>query len=120
MKKDMKGLKRIRKIGSLASALFFLPLITLAIEFENPINKQSLKDVVVAILDFVVEVGTIIAVLFLVYAGFLFVFARGSESMLDKAKQTFFWTIVGGVVILGAFVLSDIIKETARGLGANV
>ena len=111
-----KNIKNINKTWIASISTFFFPLITFAIEFPNPTEKQSIREVVVAVLDFVVEVGTVIAVLFLVYAGFLFVFARGNQGMLDKAKVTFFWTIVGGVIILGAFVLSDIIKNTADSL----
>lgn len=128
--------ENIKKIGKYSVITFFVslaPFIASAevltpknqgsgggVSFPNPIGKSTILELVNAILDVVVQVGTVIAVLFLVYAGFLFVLARGNEAMLDKAKMTFFWTIIGGVIILGAFVLSDIIRETAKGLGANI
>lgn len=84
------------------------------INFPNPIKSTDLKQLVEKFLKVVVEFGAIIAVFFLIYAGFLFVKAQGNESELQKAKQTFFWVIVGGMVILGAHVLSRVIDNTVK------
>jgi hypothetical protein len=82
------------------------------VSFTNPINATDLRQLVKDILDVVVEFGAVIVVFFLVYAGFLFVKAQGNDSELSKAKSTFFWTIVGGMVVLGAHVLSRVIQST--------
>jgi len=92
------------------------PLSVYSFSFENPIKKRSLEEVVAAILDFVTQVGAVIAVLFMVYAGALFVFARGNETELQKAKQAFLWTLIGALIVLGAFVLGEVIKNTAAEL----
>ena len=56
--------------------------------------------------------GIPIAVLFLVYAGFLFVTARGSEEQLKKAKGILLWTIVGIAVLLGAKIIAEVLENT--------
>jgi hypothetical protein len=89
------------------------------VSFPNPINKQSILEIVTAVLDFVTQLGAVIAVLFMVYAGFLFVLARGNPGMLDKAKSTFLWTVVGAMIVLGSFVLSEIIQNTAKNFGVG-
>lgn len=84
------------------------------VSFPNPIEATDLRQLVKQILDVVVEFGAIIVVFFVVYSGFLFVKAQGNEGELSKAKATFFWTVVGGMIVLGAHVLSRIIQQTVN------
>jgi len=84
--------------------------------FPNPIGKASINAILTAILDFLTAIGAVLAVLFTVYAGFLFVTARGNEAQLSKAKTTLFWTLVGAVIVLGAFALATVIENTANEL----
>ncbi len=86
------------------------------ISFPNPIEKSSLNQIVTAILDFLTTIGSVLAVFFTVYAGFLFVTARGNEGQLTKAKQTLFWTLVGAMIVLGAYALAKVIENTANEL----
>lgn len=104
------------RVGVALVAAAVLPALTHAqgVSFTNPINKGSIQEILTAVLDFLTAIGAIMAVLFTVYAGFLFVTARGSESQLQKAKQTLFWTLVGAVIVLGAFVLAEVIETTAN------
>jgi type II secretory pathway component PulF len=86
------------------------------ISFPNPIEKSSLNQIVTAILDFLTTIGSVLAVFFTVYAGFLFVTARGNEGQLTKAKQTLFWTLIGAMIVLGAYALAKVIENTANEL----
>jgi len=72
---------------------------------------------IVSFLNFILEnivlpIGGVIAVLFLVYAGFLFVTARGDETQLDKAKETLKWTVIGIAILFGSLAISNGIKNT--------
>lgn len=59
------------------------------------------------------------AVLFIVYAGFKFVLARGKPEELKKARDNFLWTIIGIAIFLGAWLLASVIKNTVNQLGGN-
>jgi len=87
------------------------------IKIDNPIKYNTLLDFVNAILQIVIQVGTPILVLAIVYVGFLFVKARGNSSELENAKTTFFWTVIGAAIVLGAFVISTVIENTISNLG---
>ncbi len=90
-------------------------------KLTNPLGGiDSLESLVVAILKALVAVGTPIAVLFLVYAGFKFVMAKGNPSEIQKAQETLMWTIVGIVILLGATLLSEIVKGTIEELGQGI
>lgn len=79
----------------------------------NPSSLQNLQQFIAAFLQAVVEISLPILTLFIVYAGFLFVTARGNEAQLEKAKHNFFWVIIGAILILGAWVLATLIASTA-------
>jgi len=86
----------------------------------NPIASRDIYALVNAILSFVVKIGAVVVVFFIIYAGFQFVMAQGSDDKITKAKTTFFWTIVGALILLGAMTLSNVVCNTANQLGANV
>ena len=105
---------------------YFLPSFMLAETINsglnNPIgdNTGDLYALVNAVLRVVVSIGTLVVVLAVVYAGFLFIAARGNPEKINQAKSVFLWTVVGAIVLLGAEILSQVIQNTARQVGVNV
>jgi len=88
--------------------------------FTKVIGFKKFEDVIAAVLDVVVQIGVIVVVLAIIYAGFLFVTAQGSDDKIEKAKRTFFWVVIGAIVVLGANALSDVIKNTAGEIGVGL
>lgn len=89
--------------------------------FENPISGiKDIYSLIYAILDFVAKAGSIVVIVMIIYSGFLFVKAQGNESEISKAKETFFWSVIGAIILLGAKALALVVCNTANGLGAGV
>ncbi len=82
----------------------------------NPLKVDSVPEFLALILKAVVNLGSIILVLMLVYVGFLFVVAQGNEEKLQNAKSALLWTVVGGLVLLGAQAISLVIQATVGSL----
>lgn len=82
----------------------------------NPIAASSFQDLIQKILHIVLNIGVPVAALFIVYSGFLFIKAEGNPEKLKEAKETFFWTITGTAVLLGAWVLAQAIAGTINSL----
>jgi len=82
----------------------------------NPLKHDTIEKFVDAIADIVLQIGSVVAVFFIIYSGFLFVVARGSEEKITRAKTVFMWTIVGAAVLLGAAVVSKAIVNFVQGL----
>ncbi len=83
----------------------------------NPLNGVStLPEFLKAILAGVVEIGTIILIMMLVYVGFLFVAARGNAEKLQSAKSALVWTVIGGLILLGATSIQLVIEGTVKSL----
>ena len=72
----------------------------------NPLHSPTLGDFIRAIANIVMQIGGVVVVVFIIWSGFLFVTARGNEEQLKKARTVFFWTIIGGVILLGAYVIA--------------
>lgn len=82
----------------------------------NPIKVGSLKELLEVFLGAVVQIGTIILTLALVYVGFLFVVAQGNEEKIRNAKSALLWTIIGGLLLLGASAIGAVIGSTVEKL----
>jgi len=82
--------------------------------FDNPLkcSLSSVAGFTEGFLRAVVYIMFPIAVIFIVYSGFLFVVAQGKPDDLSKAKTNFFWTVIGVGLLLGAWALAVLIKGT--------
>ena len=83
---------------------------------DNPINVNTLREFVGKILEVVVYVGLPVLVVAVVYVGFLFVAARGSETKLTEAKHALLAVVIGAAIVLGAFVIATAIENTVNSL----
>lgn len=85
---------------------------------NNPLGNVKTFDVLVGeVAKIVGQLGITVAAIFIIWSGFLYVSARGSEEKLKKAHQTFTWAIVGTAVILGAWVIATAVSTTVQSLG---
>lgn len=84
----------------------------------NPLDADDFETFVKDIANIVAAIGGVLAVIFIIYSGFLFVTARGNEKQLEEAKTAFKWTIIGTAVLLGAYVITTAIVALVQGLGS--
>ncbi len=84
----------------------------------NPLNAPDFATFVQDIANIVAAIGGVLAVIFIIYSGFLFVTARGDVKQLDEAKAAFKWTVIGTAVLLGAYVIATAIMALVQSLGS--
>ena len=90
------------------------------ISLENPLKDNNINDfddLLEAILNILLVLAVPIIVFFIIYAGFKYVLAQGKEEELQKANRMLFWSIIGGLIILGARVIFAVIKGTVDSFG---
>lgn len=87
-----------------------------AFTIPPPTQATAFSDVVLAIADLMMKIGIPAAAIFLVYAGFLFVTARGNETQLATAKKIFMWTVLGTAIIVGAKYIASAVVNFAKNL----
>ncbi len=71
------------------------------------------------ILDFVIQIGTIVVILMMVFVGFKFVTAQGKETALTEAKKALLYTVIGALILLGAKAITVGICSTTNALSTG-
>ena len=91
------------------------------ITIPNPFNcggalgNCDLLTLLTAILNNVLmPIAAVVAVMYIVFAGFKFVQARGNPGEIDKAKQRLLWTLIGVGILLGAAGISAVLQATVK------
>ena len=118
----IKGTKKL----SLLLFSTLLPIMTLAqppgkggdcgATFCNPLTSGDIPALLAKVLHLLVQIGIPVLVIFIVYAGLLFVTAQGSSEKITKARSALLWTVIGGAILLGSQILADVINKTVSGL----
>jgi len=90
---------------------------SISIKIENPFKTDNIQDLIKTIVnDILMPIGGVVAVLMIMYAGFLFVTARGDSAQITKAKDALTWAVIGAAILLGAWVISQAISTTIDAL----
>ena len=87
-------------------------------KLQSPLKDiGGIDQLVKAIIDnIVMPLGMSIAVIFIIYSGFLYVKAQGKPGEIEKAHNALTWTLVGTAVLLGAWVLAGLVGGTIEQL----
>ena len=80
----------------------------------NPLKYTNVTDLVVYIVkDILVGlIAPIVITLALLWSGFMFVMAQGKETELVTAKRNLLYVLVGGAILLGAYIILEIVTNT--------
>lgn len=94
------------------------PPVKFNIKISNPFSGGNdlyafIKTVIKEIL---MPIGGVIAVLMIMYAGFLYVTAGGNETKIKKAHEALLYSAIGAAILLGAWVIAEAIGGTIKQL----
>lgn len=85
-------------------------------KLENPLKVPDLNKFVEGVLRAIVIIALPVITVFIVYAGFKYISARGNPGEITKAHENFKWVVIGAALILGAWVLATLIGGTVSQL----
>lgn len=96
-----------------ASALFVEPAMAQLIsEVDNPreiVNatqgEQSLRQMVLKFVNFFLYFLGLVATVFVIYGGFLYITSQGDDGNVEKAKKILTYAAIGILIILISFAL---------------
>jgi len=83
---------------------------------QNPLKFPNIEKFIEGLLQAVVIIALPIITVFIVWAGFLYISARGNAGQIERAHQNFKWVLIGTILILSAWVLATLIGGTVRQL----
>ncbi len=88
--------------------------VTVSTQLINPIKYKDFSEFVKAVIKVAVQVLTPFVVLAFVYSGFLFVKAQGKPEDIEKAKSAIYWSVIGALILFGAWGFAQIIELTVK------
>jgi Type IV secretion system pilin len=91
-----------------------------AVRLSNPLSGiNSIPDLLAAILNVVIIIAIPIIILFIMLAGFKYVTARGNAAQVKEASTALLYAVIGGVIIIGATAIAQIIKNLVNAFAAT-
>ena len=91
------------------------------INIPNPFNcggtggSCTLLTLLTAILNnIIMPIAAVVAVMYIIFAGFKYVQARGNPAEIQKAHQRLLWTLIGVGVLLAASGISLVLQNTVQ------
>ena len=89
------------------------PSVNMNIIINNPFKQDTIKGLIETIVnDILIPIGGVVAVIMIMWAGFLYVTARGDPGQIKKAHDALLWAVIGAAILLGAWVISQAIGKT--------
>lgn len=84
------------------------------VKLENPFKfGNDLYSFVEALINgIVLPLGGMLCVLAFIYAGFLYVKARGNEDEIKNAHRAFLYSAIGTAILLGAWAIANAVRAT--------
>lgn len=103
--------------------LVFMPFIGLTQVLPPPtppieakeLTLQKIEDIIKTFATFMITVGVIIAVIFIIWGGVLWMAAGGDDEKVKTAKKRMISGLVGGLIVLGV----GLILRTLAGVVAG-
>ena len=83
-----------------------------SVTIPNPLQVNSITELFVALLEVLLIFAVPIVVFFIILAGFRYVTARGDTNTITEAHRALLYAVIGGVLILGANLLIQVIQAT--------
>lgn len=90
-----------------------------ALIFASQVQAQAddvskVQNFMTNIIEILVTLAGILAALFFVWGGVGYITSTGNPENLEKSKKTIFYSAIGLAVTLGAYVLVNIVSQTAQ------
>ena len=83
-------------------------------ELKNPLQSKTIEEFLLKIIDVILVFALPFIILYIMYAGYLFVTARGDTGQIETARTALLWSVVGGVIVLGARLIISVIQGTIQ------
>ena len=91
-------------------SLLFVPYLTLVADNYEEVDPDRLIELLRRILGWITTAFVVIATMFLIYAGYLFMTASGDADKVTRARKMLTYALIGVAVAFGAGILIGVIR----------
>ena len=95
----------------LISLLLSLPIMALAVEFQNPLEYETFGELIDAIIKFIFYIAIVVVPLMLIIGAFYLLTAAGDPKKIGTGKNIIIYTLIGLVIIMLARGLIAVIES---------
>ncbi len=86
----------------------------------NPLGEDAtLEGFLESIIRLFIRIGTLVIITMIIYIGFLFVAAQGAPEKISNARNMLLWTLIGGLILLGAQAIAIGIQATVEDISGK-
>ena len=108
MTRSSTGIKIVTLVVALGAPLLLAPHA-----FAASGDVTQVEDFIRNVIKVVAGLAGLVATGFFVVGGFGYITSSGNPEHLDRAKRTLLWSGIGLAIVIGAFVISNIIVTIA-------
>jgi len=103
-------MKKLILLG-LALPLLMMPIVALAEVPQVGLDAQGIIDLIISITEWFAIIVFALAVIFVLYAAFLFITAGGADEQIKTAKSVLLYGVIGIIVALLAYGVVPLIES---------
>lgn len=74
---------------------------------------SQIQSFIQSVIQVMVTLAGLVSAGFFVWGGFGYITSSGNPESLDRSKKTIYYSAIGLAIVLGAFVLSNIVSQLA-------
>jgi len=95
----------------LVSIFLSLPIVVLAVEFQNPLEYETFGELIDAIIKFIFNIAIVVTPLMAIVGAFYILTAGGDPKRVGTGKNIILYTVIGLAIILLARGLVAMIEQ---------
>lgn len=96
-------------------ALIITSILVVPPVYAASADVTKIETFIQSIIQILVTIAGLVSAGFFVWGGFGYITSSGNPEMLDRSKKTIIYAAIGLAVVLGAFVLTNIVSDLATG-----
>lgn len=78
-------------------------------------DVTQIQTFIQSIIQILVTLAGLVSAGFFVWGGFGYITSSGNPELLDRSKKTIMYSAIGLAIVLGAFMLSNLVTQLATG-----
>lgn len=90
-----------------------LPFVLAEPAFAQTAGVSNVENFIRSVITVLAGLAGLVATGFFVVGGFTYITSSGNPEQLDKAKRTLTWSAIGLAIVIGAFILAQIVTTLA-------
>jgi hypothetical protein len=88
----------------------------LQVRIKNPLKVDTISGAIALFMNAVLRIALPFIVIFFIWSGVSFILARGNSEKIKTAKNMFWYTVIGTLLILGAWTITNAIIGTVNSI----